>query len=83
MLINCLRYGLACSKRLIKNINNANYICNNDHSGNAVAVDVSDQNLNYRILFGTLAKKTERTVTEEEPERPEANISLPAIAFPP
>lgn len=50
----------------MKNINNANYICNNDNSGNTVAVDVSDQNLNYRILFGTLAKRTERIVTEAE-----------------
>lgn len=42
-------------------IHNANYTCHNDNSNNMAAMDVSDQNLNDRILFGTLASDTENS----------------------
>ena len=55
MCVNCLNCGLACSKCPLIIVNNARYTCSNDHNDNdtAVAMHVSDQDLNCRILFGT------------------------------
>lgn len=53
MFINCLRYGLACSKWSIKIINDVTSTCSNHNNDTAAAMNVSDQTLNYRILFGT------------------------------
>lgn len=97
MLTNCLRHGLARSRCSINLINDTNYTCNNANNGTATAIDVSEKDLHYIILFGTLvrfstipsiyeanlANKAERRGWKKRVERPEANISLPATIFPP
>lgn len=48
----------------MKSINNADYTCDEDNSGNASATAVHDHTLNYRILSGTLANKKEQESEE-------------------